>query len=947
MSQDDCKKLNNEKGKNIQPIFEEKRDEIENVQKQDEFREISQDKLAEDFDFFPEESKRRKNLFIVEETIEEIKKEKNNDNDLDEYIKDCIENLEEYSSIFSFEDLIYDPEYTLKCFMKSLKKIINFHSFYTKFTIPKEKIEQKQDEEKAQKSGNGVNDNTHNSKRNKKRNIESKNLTKDKNQNKENKDLITEDKKDTEQKIEEKIEQKNEGEKNVAQNNEGQQDNKTENKENLNNSLTNNINNSFSQKNNRKKNRNILEKNKTDFIFKLSIKEKNNSSQSEKQLKSISQKDKSEEGTQFNFSSSENSKKKSKFMINEKSDTLKDETLSRLEEYKLMNYDNILSIINNNANIEEVELIEGKNYESKVRKYFQVVLDICSDKLLSVHKNSGTTIQGLYKYYEDFINKNKIEKNSNISGASNRKKEYNILEFDLMVDNVGKNVIKKIVDVFKSNIIAKNWDENNTDKAQYQIVGEVAKNILNQSIDKYKQIGKIIDILLIEQYLSSKEIMELDNSFVNEIIKEYNSLKLNINQNKFIFIFTDGSFIELKQSLLFKEFELDTVNNDYLSIDIKSLFPIKNKKRYCKNIMYLKKIIQCLNKSGFPYIIFYLGDEINNGTERILLNYIKNKKDNNKYNSIISKIEENEKLISKNISQSFFIKTINKRLSLINKDQIFKIIQNIINGPSVSCWKYFDFIAQNLIERKETKDKYYILFIVESGLKIPSQFENIIKDFNNKNYLIRIEILSSNKEELSKNYSKYNNKKVIKLFIFIQFKEDKDYIKEFGIEGIEAKDIKIIDYENYLTINFVEMNGDLIKEIIVKYILSNFSHFSEEKYLNLDIFHKKIIFDIKNLENILPIKSKKINEDKILVEKIRNIFNELVSDDIIKKNSEYILDLIKECIGEKLNEYLLKTREEYIKHILNRNLKRISEHIFCFSIYDKFFRIYLPSIIYN
>ena len=95
---------------------------------------------------------------------------------------------------------------------------------------------------------------------------------------------------------------------------------------------------------------------------------------------------------------------------------------------------------------------------------------------------------------------------------------------------------------------------------------------------------------------------------------------------------------------------------------------------------------------------------------------------------------------------------------MINKDQIFKIIQNIINGPSVSCWKYFDFIAQNLIERKETKDKYYILFIVESGLKIPSQFENIIKDFNNKNYLIRIEILSSNKEELSKNYSKKKQK---------------------------------------------------------------------------------------------------------------------------------------------------------------------------------------------
>ena len=112
----------------------------------DEIQDLSEEILTEDFDFFQEGSQRFKNLNIIEQTVEEIKRDKNEDKELDELIKDCIENLEEYVSIFSFEDLIYDPEYALKSLMKSLKKVINFHYFYTKFTLPKDKNEHKEKE---------------------------------------------------------------------------------------------------------------------------------------------------------------------------------------------------------------------------------------------------------------------------------------------------------------------------------------------------------------------------------------------------------------------------------------------------------------------------------------------------------------------------------------------------------------------------------------------------------------------------------------------------------------------------------------------------------------------------------------------------------------------------------------------------------------------------------
>ena len=99
----------------------------------------AEEQLDEDFEFFYDEPDLSKELEIIGEEIEQIKCQK--ENDLDDYLKGYIEDLEEFSSILNLEDLIVDPTYTFNLLMKCLKKVFNFKYFYTKFSISKEKRE--------------------------------------------------------------------------------------------------------------------------------------------------------------------------------------------------------------------------------------------------------------------------------------------------------------------------------------------------------------------------------------------------------------------------------------------------------------------------------------------------------------------------------------------------------------------------------------------------------------------------------------------------------------------------------------------------------------------------------------------------------------------------------------------------------------------------------------
>ena len=975
---------------------------------------IEEDKLvAEDFKFFQDDMEMSKEFENLGKELEKINNIK--ENDLEDYVKECIEDLEEFSSILNLEDLIVDPTYTFHLLMKCLKKVINFKCFYTKLTIPKnknkeesiknnkndknehliKKIVKKQITNKKLNKNNGIenegecendgisrkngnekkekdceideskenNNSIKNKNEKEKTNCELKN--KPKNNENENKIINIENlqnnmNNENEKKNSENLinNNENENEKALYKNDESHQNQKENIKKEINLENTrniNNINNGDQKTQNEKKIKKYkfeqFENHKTHFILRLSEKANELKEGNQISLKKENPNAKAPETHESNNtnilskgSTSEIPQSLSNIMFkssNEKSSDnnqkITNNSVSKIEEYKQMNYDNILPIIRNNAIVEEDNFVEGKGFESKVRKYFNIVLSICTEQSLSVYSNPGKSIQSFYIYYEDLIKKNEYKKIKNISGSSQRKND-NKLEIDLMIDNVSSKIIKKMVKIFNTSIIAKKFDEKEDDRKNYQIIGEVAKNLLNQSIDKLKQVGKIIDILLIDKNITINDFVNSDPKLQNFLISEYMNLNLDIKQNKMIFLCTDGSFLELKKAVLFNENEI--LNNDYESVDIKSIFPIMNKYRYARNILSFKKIIENLNNSNIPYIIFYVGEELNNGIERILINHIKKCPNKAEYKKIISKIEENEKLISKNISQSFIIKTINKNLKKLNKNEIFDVIQNISSSiPKNDIKNYLKFLFENIVEIKNNNEKYFILIFFISNDEINySTFKKYINDFNTNNRFTSVELMKINEEnDLLKEYSKYQNKKIIKVFII---KDDiQDIQLNYDVIIKDNIDFEIKNPSENMNINFLGVYYYKIKNIIKNYILSNFTHFYKEGYLDSKLLYKKLVYDLKYFEEELPIKIKVINEDvrKQFVENLRDMINKIFSTDLIMNKSIDILYKIKQCIGKELYICLISKRENEIKAIIEKNLKKITEHIICYSIYEKFF----------
>ena len=267
-------------------------------------------------------------------------------------------------------------------------------------------------------------------------------------------------------------------------------------------------------------------------------------------------------------------------------------------------------------------------------------------------------------------------------------------------------------------------------------------------------------------------------------------------KKKILLLFTDGSFLELKKALSFNEKEIEEVKGDYDKIKIDSIIPIINQRRYCKNIVFFKKIIEFLNKSGISYILFYVGEEVNNRVENLLLNHIKNSK-NKIYDSLMLKIKEKENKLITNINQSFIIRNINQNLKKINKDEIFDIIKNIISTiPEAKINKYHEFLYENLIENtNNSNNKYNILVFVICDY-ISKGHQNLIDHFNSLNPLVHIQLIYANKNNLFKQYEAFKTKKILKKYIFSNDKEilnDKilNYSLDFDVRNL--KDIGIIN----------------------------------------------------------------------------------------------------------------------------------------------------------
>lgn len=482
-------------------------------------------------------------------------------------------------------------------------------------------------------------------------------------------------------------------------------------------------------------------------------------------------------------------------------------------------------------NIENIMLKnKGKEYEKRVINDFNIFLKYLFNKDIKISSNPSTSIKFLYSQYENLIKKENYLKNLNIYYKSENDP---VAEFDILIKDIKKNDLSQMVENFKPNIISYNL-QNLEDDKNYEAIGEVAQDILNQAIDKKTQISKYIDIILIDSILREK----LGKN--HEFFKNYEKLNLSMN-DKLIIIFTNGSYIKLLKS--FKEIKnVKNINVDNY-----------HNERDIKNIRNLKVIIDLIEKSGISYIIFYLENFDKDNVENYLINYIKYKKSP----LLIQKLENQEKIFIKNESESYFIKSKIKKLE-DNKEMFYEEILNsfVIRDEIIN--KLNDFFSDTITLKHEESIKITVLFIKNEKPKKYNYYQQLINKFFNKSiYKIFYKSIDINELE-NYNTSKINYEKEY----FIAFYESQNNMldTEQKLQSI-FKGIKCIEFKFFQlkTLDEIEINiknkyKNLVKRKIKKYLDINYINYKENEYLKFNNLKQKIIYDLKKINYVFICK---------------------------------------------------------------------------------------------
>ena len=340
-------------------------------------------------------------------------------------------------------------------------------------------------------------------------------------------------------------------------------------------------------------------------------------------------------------------------------------------------------------NSKNEDKFDRKDYEAIIKNNFKIFLDYCSNQDLTVESCASKSFSFIYKIYNEMIKLKPILKEKNIIGEEKTK---GIVEFDVLVRNMKKKTLENFVKTFNGNIICSSNIDKLDDTKNYQIIGEVAKNILVQSPDKINQINKYVDIILINNIMKKEKISKINLYKMN-----FKSLKLNFDDEKIIMIITDGSYFEL----------LKAVNS--FNKKEKELQNLKSRDK--KNIQDFKKIIDLLDNSKIHYIIFFMPSDLKNNIDNYLIEHIKSKNLNNKINSF-----------KKDIYHNYFYENINKEIKSL-KAEISKEIISLTDLSEVLLNPVCDDLYNNIIDNITSQTKFNITIVLKEG---SDKVENII-----------------------------------------------------------------------------------------------------------------------------------------------------------------------------------------------------------------------------
>ena len=558
----------------------------------------------------------------------------------------------------------------------------------------------------------------------------------------------------------------------------------------------------------------------------------------------------------------------------------------------------------------EEELFDGKDYESRVKSYLKIFFECSTEKDIKIESNPARNIYFVYDYYEKIIKADKDKKNEIINGATKKNTEA---EFDFQIKNINKEIILNIKENFKGNIICSSNLDSLDEKKNYQIIGEVAKNILHQSSDKIKQINKYVDIILINDIL--KKLKNIENK--EKIVKNFKTLNFNFNDDKIIMIVTDGSYVKLSKA-----------TNDKLDNKIFSNRDIKDAQNY-------RKIIQLLKDSKIPFIIFFIPNDLRNNIDDFLIEHAKKKN----YKEIKTNLENN-------IYKSYSFRLIEQEIDKFKKD-IFNIISSNCSIKDTNL-EYISYNLYNeIIERINIKNIFNLeLVILKKDGFIPKNIINFIftrRITEDKSIKFQEVILDNDKclEKYINDHKKIPNDTFRLLFYKSKLNKDIKFFCEksdafsFIIEEENITE-KVYELENNFYLKFKNYISQQIKKKIYKYCIY---YSNNQEYLNGKNLINKIIYDLRKLNINIDVKNNEksfIESDgyKALCSIIKNI-------DLTEKIYLYYIYDFCEWTRDILN-----LKEEHFKN-LNDNKFKVFEEFYCWRLYELFFNILIEKIVYK
>ena len=401
----------------------------------------------------------------------------------------------------------------------------------------------------------------------------------------------------------------------------------------------------------------------------------------------------------------------------------------------------------------------------------------------------------------------------------------------------------------------------------------------------------------------------------------FNTLNFNFNDDKIIMIVTDGSYVKLSKASNFNK----KIENQFLT------------NREIKDIQNYRKIIQLLNDSKIPFIIFFIPNDLRNNIDDHLIEHAKKKN----YKEIKTKSENN-------IYKFCSFKLIEEKIDKFKKN-IFNTISSICSSKNKNLENISNNLYDEIIEEINPKNIFNLELVILKNWDINiDDIEDYIsiRSITKKKGIKYVKEVVNNEKDLNKyieNHKKVPNDTFSILFIKskindnIKFLFDKYDTFSFIIGGIDRDNIlpQASELKKIFNDKFRNFCSQQIKKKIYKYCL-NYSN--NKEYLSGENLKNKIIYDLGKLNLNIKVKNnEKSFSESESYNNLLNIINNIKFK--TKIQTYYNYDLSQGVID------VLGLKDELIEN-LDKNKFNVFEEFYCWRFYEMFFNILLENILY-